>query len=177
MVTNKKKKPLSLEDKSKLATVYHVLQWKGLNASAAALAKEADLTIPSQKPERQSQEVLWSRLPNSPGEESESDSDSSESDSDGDSDSSSSERTTIVQNKVSVHPPSSELTVKKLPNAIKKEESSDSSSTSSSSDSDSDSDDEDEETSGTNNGTLSKTYLKLIQTVQVRVLVMTTRFP
>ena len=162
MVTNKKKKPLSLEDKSKLITVYHVLQWKGLNASAAALAKEADLTIPSQKPERQSQEVLWSRLPHSPDEESESDSDSSESgsgssesDSEGDTESGSSERTTIVQKKVSVHPPSAELTVKKLPNAIKKEESSDSSSTSSSSDSDSDNDDEDEETNDTDSSSSS----------------------
>jgi hypothetical protein len=139
MVTNKKKRPLSGEDKSKLTTFYHVLQWKGLNTSAAALAKEADLTIPSQKPKRQSQEVLWSRLPNSPDEESESDSDSSESDSDGDNESSSSERTTIVQKKVSEHPPSAELTAKKLPNAIKKEESGDSDSSESDSDGDTDS--------------------------------------
>jgi hypothetical protein len=155
MVTSKKKRPLSLEEKSKLTTVYHLLQWKGLNASAAVLAKEADLTIPSQKPERQLQEVLWSRLPHSPDEESEPDSDSSESDSDGDAESSSSEKTTIVPKKVSVHPPSAELIVKKLPNAIKKEESSDSSSTSSSSDNDSDSDDEDEETSDTDSSSSS----------------------
>jgi hypothetical protein len=102
MVTSKKKRPLSSEDKSKLTTVYGLLQWKGLNATAAALAKEAELVVPSNKPQSHSQEALWSRL-SLQQEEPESDSDSSESDLDDESESGDSEANTIVQPKVNVH--------------------------------------------------------------------------
>ena len=113
-MASKKKRPLSSEDKLKLTTLYELLQWKRLDKTAAALAKEADLSIPSNKqPQNQSQEALWSRLSMQPQtqsesssdseEESDSDSESSDSESSDDSDSADSEEITS-QKKVHVQP-------------------------------------------------------------------------
>ena len=99
MVTTKKKKTLSLDDKAKFVRIYALLQWKGLKKSAAALAKEAGLDIPDENSPRP-QLTVWSLL--SPPEEesgakqeSESGSDSSDSVSDDTSESSDSEEDAV----------------------------------------------------------------------------------
>jgi len=87
MVASKKKRTLSSEDKLKMTLLYELLQWKGLDATAAALADEADLSVPSNQPtQSRSREEVWSRLSMLPQIKSETSSDAEEgSDSDSDS--------------------------------------------------------------------------------------------
>lgn len=76
------------EDKSALACIYHLLKWKGLDASAKVLGKETGLArgfLEANTPSSLS--ALWSRLSTTLDSESDSGSDSSSSsDSDSDSD-------------------------------------------------------------------------------------------
>jgi hypothetical protein len=78
---------ISGEDQSVLASIHHLLKWKGLEASAKALGKEAGLAkgfLEANAPSSLSE--LWGRLSTTQESDSESESDS-DSDSDSGSDS------------------------------------------------------------------------------------------